>query len=49
MIIADGTLDIVDLKYGKGVAVFAEDNPQMKLYALGALSLFDSLYDIQTV
>lgn len=49
IIVADGTLDIVDLKYGKGVAVSAEDNPQMKLYALGALSLFDSLYDIMTV
>ena len=49
VIIADGTLDIVDLKYGKGVAVSADSNPQMKLYALGALALFDSLYDIQTV
>jgi len=49
VIIADGALDIVDLKYGKGVAVSAEDNPQMKLYALGALALFDSLYDIQRV
>ncbi|WP_035288041.1 DUF2800 domain-containing protein [Clostridium sp. KNHs214] len=49
VIIADSTLDIVDLKYGKGVAVSAEDNPQMKLYALGAFTLFDSLYDIQRV
>lgn len=49
VIIADGTLDIVDLKYGKGVAVSAEDNPQMKLYALGALHIFDDLYDIQAV
>lgn len=49
IIVADGILDIVDLKYGKGVAVSAEDNPQMKLYALGALALFDSLYDIQVV
>jgi len=49
VIIADGTLDIVDLKYGKGVAVSAIDNPQMKLYALGAIALFDTLYDIQTV
>lgn len=49
VIIADSTLDIVDLKYGKGVAVSAEDNPQMKLYAIGALTLFDSLYDIQRV
>lgn len=49
VIIADGTLDIVDLKYGKGVAVSAENNPQMKLYALGALHIFDDLYDIQAV
>jgi hypothetical protein len=49
VIVADDTLDIVDLKFGKGVAVSAEDNPQMKLYALGALALFDSLYDIKTV
>ena len=49
VIVADGTLEIVDLKGGKGVAVSAECNPQMQLYALGALTLFDCLYDIQTV
>jgi hypothetical protein len=49
IIIADETLDIVDLKYGRGVAVSAEDNPQMKLYALGALTLFNPLYDIRKV
>jgi len=49
LIVADGTLEIVDLKGGKGVAVSAECNPQMQLYALGALILFDCLYDIQTV
>lgn len=49
VIVADGTLEIVDLKGGKGVAVSAECNPQMQLYALGALILFDCLYDIETV
>ncbi|MCH5203109.1 MAG: DUF2800 domain-containing protein [Oscillospiraceae bacterium] len=49
VIIADGTLYIVDFKYGKGVLVDAEDNPQMKLYALGALALADGIYDIDTV
>jgi hypothetical protein len=49
VIIADGILDICDLKYGLGVPVYAENNPQMRLYALGALALFDDLYDIQTV
>jgi len=49
VLIADGTLHIVDFKYGRGVLVEAEDNPQMKLYALGALEIFDCLYDIETV
>ena len=49
IIIADETLNIVDYKHGKGVEVSAEDNPQMKLYALGALELFDCLYDINKV
>lgn len=49
VIIADGTLDIVDYKHGKGVEVSAVDNPQMMLYALGALELFDGIYDIDTI
>lgn len=49
VIVADGILDVVDLKYGKGVEVSAINNPQMMLYAIGALNLFDSLYDIKKV
>lgn len=49
IIIADGTLRIVDYKHGLGVLVSAEDNPQMKCYALGALELFDEIYDIDNV
>lgn len=49
IIIADKILNIVDYKHGKGVEVSAENNPQMKLYALGALELFDCLYDISKV
>ncbi|MGE4214123.1 MAG: DUF2800 domain-containing protein [Anaerotignaceae bacterium] len=49
VIIADGTIEIIDLKYGKGVEVEAEDNPQLKLYALGALTAFDYLYDIKSI
>ena len=49
VLISDGTLHIVDFKYGRGVLVEAEGNPQMKLYALGALEIFDCLYDIDTV
>ena len=44
-----GELHIIDFKYGQGVLVEAEENPQMMLYALGALRLFDSLYDITEV
>ena len=49
VIIADGTLYIIDYKHGKGVEVSAEGNPQMMLYALGALELFDGIYDIESV
>lgn len=49
VIIADGTLHIVDFKYGQGLLVQAKDNPQMMLYALGALGIFDGIYDISTV
>ena len=49
VLIADGTLNIVDYKHGKGVEVSADHNPQMMLYALGALEIFDALYDIDTV
>lgn len=49
LIVADKTLTVIDLKYGKGVAVDAEWNPQMMLYGLGALELFDCIYDIETV
>jgi hypothetical protein len=49
LIIADGTLKICDYKHGLGVLVQAEENPQLMCYALGALELFDKIYDIQTV
>ena len=49
VIITDGTLYIIDYKHGKGVEVSAAENPQMMLYALGALELFDGIYDIDTV
>ena len=46
IIIADGTLQIIDYKHGLGVLVGAEKNPQMQCYALGVLELFDDIYDI---
>ncbi len=49
LIVADKLLHIIDFKYGQGVLVEAEQNPQMMLYALGALRIFDHLYDIEEV
>ena len=49
IIIADGVLKICDYKHGRGVEVSATENPQMMCYALGALELFDDIYDIDTV
>ena len=43
------TLRVVDLKYGRGVPVYAEQNPQLMLYALGALELYSLTADIRTV
>lgn len=49
IIIADGVMEVIDLKYGKGVPVFATDNSQLKLYGLGALWANELSYDIHTV
>lgn len=44
LIMAGDTLHVIDLKYGKGVQVEAEGNPQMMLYALGALEACKMLF-----
>lgn len=49
IVIADGVMNVVDYKHGKGVEVSAAENPQMMLYALGALEIFDGIYDIVEV
>ena len=49
ILIRSGVLHVVDFKYGKGVPVAAENNPQMQLYALGAWQMFGMLYPIDTV
>lgn len=49
IIIQNDTLTIIDFKYGTGVKVSAEDNPQMKLYALGAIDMFGDVYDFDKV
>lgn len=49
VIVSDNSLEICDLKYGKGVPVSAEGNTQMRLYALGAVEEFGMLYAFDTV
>ncbi|MED9959427.1 MAG: DUF2800 domain-containing protein, partial [Christensenellales bacterium] len=49
VIVADGVLEVVDFKGGRGVRVEAERNSQLMLYGLGALLEFDPLYDIRNV
>ncbi len=49
ILISDKALHIIDLKYGMGILVNAERNSQMMLYSLGALEIYDSLYDIDEV
>ncbi len=49
VIIRDGTIDLIDLKYGRGVKVEAENNPQLQIYAIGAIKEWGDLYDIKQV
>lgn len=49
VIVSEPVLYVIDLKYGQGVPVSAQDNPQLKLYALGALEEYGPLYDIRKV
>lgn len=49
IIIADGCMEVIDFKYGKGVKVSAESNPQMMIYALGAYNRFAFEYNIDRV
>ncbi len=49
IIVADGLLQVIDYKHGLGVLVNADHNPQMMCYALGALEMFDGLYDFDKV
>ena len=49
VIIAGHTIEVCDLKYGKGVKINAVGNPQLRLYGLGAAELFGDLYDFDTV
>lgn len=49
VIVADQVLHVIDFKYGLGLLVEAEGNPQMMCYALGALDAYDGLYDIREI
>ena len=49
LIISNGLLEVIDLKFGKGVPVSSENNSQMRLYALGAIAAYGDLYDIEKV
>ncbi|MBQ7198085.1 MAG: DUF2800 domain-containing protein [Selenomonadaceae bacterium] len=49
VILSNGSLEIIDLKYGKGVPVKAQNNSQLRLYALGVYAEMSFLYDIKTV
>lgn len=49
VVIGNGVLEVIDLKYGKGIRVEAKENPQLRLYALGAADLFGDLYDFESV
>ena len=49
VLVTDDVLEVIDFKFGRGIQIGAEDNPQMRLYALGALSQFGCLYEVNTV
>lgn len=49
IIVGEPNMWVIDFKYGKGVKVEAEGNPQMEIYALGAISKYGALYDIRKV
>jgi len=49
LIVSDGLLEVIDLKYGKGIPVSAEENPQMRIYALGCYLALGWAYEIDTV
>lgn len=49
VVIAGDTIEVIDLKYGKGVKVDAVGNPQLRLYGLGAAALYSGVYDLEKV
>lgn len=48
IVLADGLMEVIDFKYGRNVQVVAQNNPQLRLYALGAYAELACIYDIDT-
>lgn len=49
VIIGGNTIEVIDFKYGKGIRVDAPGNPQLRLYGLGAATLFGEIYDFEKI
>lgn len=49
VMLVEEDLYIIDFKYGKGVPVYADNNPQLKLYALGAVDKYSFIYPIKNI
>ncbi len=54
IILSDGTVEVIDFKYGLGIMVSADSeeyggNPQLMCYCLGVLEMFDGIYDIDAL
>lgn len=49
VIVSDLAIEVIDLKYGKGVRVDAQGNPQLRLYGLAALHAYDQFFDADQV
>lgn len=49
LLVSGNTLYVIDLKFGRGVKVEAEGNPQLRLYGLGALNLYRLTHDIENI
>jgi len=49
LILSGDTIHVIDFKYGQGVPVDAKENPQMRLYALGALEAYQIIYNFKKV
>src|SRR5690625_3443633 len=49
VLVSDLGVEVIDLKYGQGVPVSAIDNPQLRLYGLGAYDQYSLLYDLPNV